>query len=217
MRRWAWRILVTWSTLLLIATAGLWARSRHVTDYVDARLWQGDPRGSPTRTLIGITCRQGPVFHYVSVHFRVNDDAAAALTRDLAAGPRWRRFAFAPRDYLPVANGSDYDTFVSRTGGGFTWQAGDRGERPTVNWGQQLAGSTYWYGRISHLTLAVPWWSLVAAFALVPLRAVWNWQRRHRRRPPQACPACGYDLRTTADAAGPRWPTCPECGRQTAA
>jgi hypothetical protein len=61
-------------------------------------------------------------------------------------------------------------------------------------------------------TLALPWWFLTLLFALAPGRALWSWGRT-RRRPPYACIACGYDLRATADPAGPLLATCPECGR----
>jgi len=60
----------------------------------------------------------------------------------------------------------------------------------------------------THLTVAIPLWSLVAAFAVLPLM----WDVRHRRRHRTKtrgragqCPICGYDMRAT--------PTrCPECG-----
>jgi hypothetical protein len=68
-----------------------------------------------------------------------------------------------------------------------------------------------------HLTrVAVPWWFLASSFALAPTIALVR-RRKSRRRPPHACPACGYDLRATADPAGPRLPACPECGRTTTA
>jgi hypothetical protein len=58
----------------------------------------------------------------------------------------------------------------------------------------------------------VPFWSVAAAAALLPL----GWttlrlrSRVHRRRlmEPGLCPACGYDLRATPGR-------CPECGMLT--
>jgi hypothetical protein len=50
----------------------------------------------------------------------------------------------------------------------------------------------------------IPYWGLLVLGALLPvLRS--RLLLRRRRRPPGACPACGYDLRATPDR-------CPECG-----
>jgi hypothetical protein len=57
-------------------------------------------------------------------------------------------------------------------------------------------------------TLAVPYWSLVAATAAMPYvrwRPVDRVLRILRRRVPGTCAACGYDLRATPGR-------CPECG-----
>lgn len=55
--------------------------------------------------------------------------------------------------------------------------------------------------------LIVPFWLLSCAFFLPTF---WLRRRRMRRRPPGACPACGYDL--TGNVSG----RCPECGAKAA-
>jgi hypothetical protein len=53
--------------------------------------------------------------------------------------------------------------------------------------------------------LTVPYWIVATPWLVVPL--LWAWCHRPRRGP-QACPACGYDLRGTPGGAA-----CPECGK----
>jgi hypothetical protein len=59
--------------------------------------------------------------------------------------------------------------------------------------------------------VAVPWWSLVGLFALLPgVRAGrWWWHRRHPTTP-HRCISCSYDL--TGNVSG----VCPECGTTVA-
>lgn len=62
-------------------------------------------------------------------------------------------------------------------------------------------------------TLAFPMWMLAALFAVWPVGFVTVRFLRKKRRAWNLGPACGYDLRTTPDPAGPRLARCPECGR----
>ena len=56
----------------------------------------------------------------------------------------------------------------------------------------------------------VPYWSLVAATAALPLARGAGALRRRARRRSGACPGCGYDLRATPGR-------CPECGAPVSA
>ena len=68
-----------------------------------------------------------------------------------------------------------------------------------------------WRLRVQLADLALPDWSLVSAFALLPsivtFRQVRAVRRRRQRSRLGLCPACGYDLRATPGR-------CPECGRE---
>ncbi len=60
-------------------------------------------------------------------------------------------------------------------------------------------------GVIGDWELNIPLWAIEAVLALICLPAALRWERRRRRARGGLCPACGYDLRATADR-------CPECG-----
>ena len=56
------------------------------------------------------------------------------------------------------------------------------------------------------VTIAVPYWSIALAAAVLPAMMLRRLLRvRARRQRPNLCPACGYDLRATPER-------CPECG-----
>jgi hypothetical protein len=48
---------------------------------------------------------------------------------------------------------------------------------------------------------------------IAPLCWLRRWTRQARRVRLGLCLHCGYDLRATPDATGPRVARCPECGR----
>jgi hypothetical protein len=107
-------------------------------------------------------------------------------------GPRYERdTARPPVNYLMMLGGDSGDVYFDWEWRGFAWHQK-----------QSPRGALHAEG-------FVPFWSLVAATALLPL----GWtasrirSRRHRRRQKNAgiCLACGYDLRATPDR-------CPECG-----
>jgi hypothetical protein len=65
-------------------------------------------------------------------------------------------------------------------------------------------------------TISIPYWSVCALASGFPCIAIWRWHRRiwrsRRRKRLGLCRSCGYDLRSTPQAAGPQVPRCPECG-----
>ena len=75
-------------------------------------------------------------------------------------------------------------------------------------------GGFWWYSLSSpifgnwYVELIVPFWSVAAIAAVIPLARMAAWRRsrvRDRRARAGLCPTCGYDLRATPDR-------CPECG-----
>ena len=59
-------------------------------------------------------------------------------------------------------------------------------------------------------TVVIPLWFPMVLTLVLPL----CWRRQGRRARLGLCLQCGYDLRATPDATGPRLPRCPECGRE---
>jgi hypothetical protein len=80
-------------------------------------------------------------------------------------------------------------------------------------WGFGLAPKTPAPGAVgaavdTHVALRLPHWVLVAAAAVMPLRALTAWRRAKRRRRRGQCVECGYDLRSIGSG------RCPECGAE---
>jgi len=69
--------------------------------------------------------------------------------------------------------------------------------------------------------IGIPCWLVAVALGLWPSAAMarhfWRAHRARCRARRRRCPACGYDLRATADPDGPTLARCPECGVASAA
>jgi hypothetical protein len=84
-------------------------------------------------------------------------------------------------------------------------------DRPSGTWTDQMYGERYFGFRLSAEGSAtqrsiggvIPLWFVIALFALPCV--VWRWRNRGRSVKASTCPACGYDLRGSAEK-------CPECG-----
>ncbi|MFI5377801.1 MAG: hypothetical protein ACHRHE_00725 [Tepidisphaerales bacterium] len=57
----------------------------------------------------------------------------------------------------------------------------------------------------------VPYWFVLMVFLVLPMRPVFRFGRRWRRRRRGQCPCCGYDLRASSPSG-----LCPECGHRAA-
>ena len=99
-----------------------------------------------------------------------------------------------------------------RAGGSRGWELSPTGQfkfDPKASW--RFAGFAYgrmWGGSPPNIAFAVPYWFICAVTAAPPLLALLYLRRDLRRRTRikrGLCPACGYDLRGTAER-------CPECG-----
>ena len=90
-------------------------------------------------------------------------------------------------------NGYMDDRLSSWQCGGFAWHARRNRRRCTL-----------------HAIAVVPFWSLAAVTAALPLAWTMRRLRARRARTAGLCPACGYDLRATPER-------CPECRRLPAA
>jgi hypothetical protein len=198
MWKWFGRIVTGVSVLLLIATLAVWARAQWVRDVllitsVDAP--SGEVRET-TRRLMGER-RVLELFIHRLTFVTGDAQGQATLLRDLPREEpvRFRQFLAEP------LNGRDFE-----------WRRVDHG--PGTSLGRlmrEVNGLAYPVG-YRDTTVRVPWWCLSLVFALAPMGSLWRWGTR-RRMAPHCCPSCGYDLRATGDPAGPRWATCPECGR----
>ena len=208
---------MTISMLLLLGTAALWVHAQWVTDSFSYRWANASPAGPQMRTTDLYLHRSSLVISCDSIHFSTLDtETEQAFWRDLQRSPDW-----LTRHGPPAALADDYGMHCPTRGGfraaGFAWQTASA--KPDEPEGIRPTGfaAGYLYTEQAMYQLAIPWWFLSLLFALAPARAFYTWQKNRRRYPPHACQACGYDLRATSDATGPRLPACPECGRPASA
>jgi hypothetical protein len=114
---------------------------------------------------------------------------------------------FERGNYAAESPGWKYDEYTTPTRG--LWrevEARDRAGGILRRAGFAYARIEYTAdGRQSRRALYLPHWAPLLAFAAAPSLRAWRAFRRHRRRGPGLCAACGYDLRATPDR-------CPECG-----
>jgi hypothetical protein len=206
-REWAWRICVTFSVVLMAVTAALWARAQRVQD-VARRVWVERQGGQGTvRQVEACAFRNVLAVAWASQGLRT-DLPPAHVNAVIPPLPdaHARRQTAVPASLEPITDGWWF--------GGFACGRLERSLVPPDNRFLLSDGTHAGLADTRSAWVIVPWWFLTLLFALTPARAVWTW-RRSRRRPPHTCPGCGYDLRATADPAGPRLSTCPECGRST--
>jgi len=194
------------SLVLCVAMAPMWIRAQWANDRL-VYTWIGSDAGMPAvREIWGTAWRGSVTFGAASSTIR-SDDLANA--RVLEADPA-SDFGFeaASRQALPysIVIRTDANDVQAWTHWGFGWQRWSYRVKPRVLSGISMGDD----GRSVGVTggrkaeLALPWWALVIAFAVLPALAVRR-RVRDRRRQPGRCPACGYDLRATPER-------CPECG-----
>lgn len=80
-----------------------------------------------------------------------------------------------------------------------------------LSWGDGLFSAPEEQTLASYTSASIHLGPLSAFFAAYPAVALAR-RRSLARLSPHQCPACKYDLRSTADPAGPLFLTCPECG-----
>jgi hypothetical protein len=181
------RLLTALSLLLLLATAGVWARSYWVSD---AFIWNVDSPDDRDHHWIFLECSRGGA----RLAFR-RDQSEWSVPPDLSVHCVLRAEAY-PLLENPQHAGLD-QTYRSDDGLGFQWATiGPSVFRPGL--------------RLRSLTL--PLCFLCLLFAILPSH-YWLRVRRRRRIVRRlalgCCIGCGYDLRASCGR-------CPECGMAVA-
>jgi hypothetical protein len=208
------RFFVTASLLLMIGTLATWARAQWASDEL-MRAWIVDSGEVPVvRRIVANACRGSATFG--SQSYAVSAEAAADA-RALAMNPP-DQLGFVAMHRPPwsyafgLINGSR--DWRGWSFGGFEWARLSHRPTPPGSESLPLGGRSIMLTGVTGTSLTLPWWFLALCFSLAPARAAWRWRRR-RRPPENVCTKCGYDVRATADAAGPLLPMCPECGRMS--
>jgi hypothetical protein len=192
--------MVLASYLLLAVTGVIWVRAQSASDAFFFTTYPGRTDEARRVEFSLITYPSSWVLRIEDDTLRApNPVRAATLRRDLESESRFchREFIGAP-DQRPRVSRFSAQSSVNPDG---FWLA---------------SNGNFYRMREIESWVEVPCWFLGLLFAFAPACALWAWGKS-RLRPPHACPGCGYDLRATADPAGPRLATCPECGRPSAA
>jgi hypothetical protein len=208
-RKWAWRIIVSASCLLLAGMLAMWARAQWAGDQFifttragrtdEARLTELRMVGSPSSLALGVA----------DVTIRAETPTeTATLLRDLLS-----EMGFS---HYPWYSALGRWPLEKPAWQGFAASRFDTREAPDPDGYFETVNGNFYPVRAIARRVEAPYWFLALCFSLAPARALWTW-RKNSRHQPHACPDCGYDLRATPVPTGPLLPTCPECGRPTAA
>jgi hypothetical protein len=183
MVRWLSNFVVVLSLLLCIAAAGLWVHSYFTGDSLNWAIERMKGHRFEYRNLAVYSVRGGVWFNY-GYYGRELSAAEAAAQRT--------------RDYPLGASEFDYPVYPHPLGDAelslpnlLGFHVGWNGARdPATRTTNSTSG------------VVIPYWFCLVLLGALPARFLW----RRKRRRPNHCPACGYDLRATPDR-------CPECGR----
>ena len=213
MRQFLRRLILTASLLLLVAATIGWIRGYWACDGFYRVTIVADGKTLALRN-VGLTVYRGSVgFHWSDVRL-LELHSATETNRFRAADAGFRHDAAEPsrHQYHPVPQ-ADFQNGAAAYG--FGWESILIGSKGNFTYFVQTDHGpvTARVQSLTGYTLVTPWWTLVLLASLAPFRTLWNVMSKRRRRPPHACPSCGYDIRATADPTGPRLPICPECGQ----
>jgi hypothetical protein len=199
------RTLTILSLLLLVGTVGMWVRAQWACDTLNYRR-TFRPGGEIAQGQARLDAHRGAfqVILGLDTFQRYNAVQRDNLERDLPSDD-----GFSRRTSAPISKGF---ADAGRGRFGFACRSYDSAVDTQGFTIQRRVGGREYSAREWAVALAIPWWFLTLLFAIAPALAVRRWHRSRRRQPHQ-CRACGYDLRATADPAGPLLATCPECGR----
>ncbi|HSI35351.1 MAG TPA: hypothetical protein VK986_17355 [Tepidisphaeraceae bacterium] len=198
------------SSLLCLATLGLWVRSYHSLD-----AWHAPLPEAPAGWQWGVRSGKGGV----SLHAMFLDDwSYGASWRTLTAAPvGWSQDApTAVEPRRPSAGEAGVRTYFElwglgcfRSDGG-AWSPPPAPPTAVTTTGPSstsltLSGGTMLFITFPTWSVVAPHWLLAAVFAILPAGRAIAWRRRRNSRAPGHCRHCGYDLRATPER-------CPECG-----